>query len=63
MVAVGLRAIDPFAEVDASVPGDTLTLVAPVVVQLNVVLVPAVMATGLAENEVIVGAGSCLMVG
>ena len=63
MVAVGLSTIDPLDDVDAKVPGVTVTLVAPVAVQLSVVLVPAVMAAGLAVNAEIVGAGTCGVVG
>jgi hypothetical protein len=55
--------IVPLAEVDPNVPGLTLTLVAPVAAQLNVVLVPAVIAAGLAVNDVIVGAAICGIVG
>lgn len=63
MVAVGLTTYDPLADVDEKFPGVTTTLVAPWLVQLSVVLVPAVMPVGLPENDVIVGAGTCLMVG
>jgi hypothetical protein len=55
--------IVPLAEVDPNVPGLTLTLVASVAAQLNVVLVPAVIAAGLAVNDVIVGASICGIVG
>jgi hypothetical protein len=56
VVAVGLRFIEPVADVDAKLPGVTVTLVAPEVVQLNVVLLPAVILAGLAENDAMVGA-------
>lgn len=57
VVAVGLKFIDPLAEVDEKGPGETLMLVAPDVTQLKVVLVPAVIASGLAEKDEITGAG------
>lgn len=63
VVAVGLSATDPVAELEAKLPGVTVTLVAPEADQLSVVLAPAVMAAGLAVNEAMVGVGSCLMVG
>jgi hypothetical protein len=63
VVVVGLRDTEPLAEVAAKLPGVTAMLVAPDVVQLKVVLAPAVMAVGLAANDAIVGAGSCLTVG
>jgi len=56
VVVAGLKVIEPLAEVDAKVPGVTLMLVAPVVVQLRVVLAPAVIASGLAANVMITGA-------
>jgi len=58
VVAVGLEVIDPLAEVDKKGPGETLMLVAPDVAQLKVVLVPAVIAAGLAEKDEITGAGT-----
>ena len=63
VVAAGLRTTDPLADVDANVPGVTSMPVAPAVAQFSVVLVPAMMDTGLAENLPIVGAATCLMVG
>jgi hypothetical protein len=56
VVAVGLSVIEPVAEDDEKSPGVTVTLVAPEVVQFNVVLVPAVMLAGLAENDAMAGA-------
>ena len=63
VVAVGLKTTDPLAEVDANVPGVTATPVAPVAAQFSVVLAPAIIDTGLAVNEPIVGAATSLMVG
>ena len=63
VVAVGLRTTDPLADVDAKVPGVTATPVAPVAVQFRVVVEPAMIDAGLAENVPIVGAATCLMVG
>jgi hypothetical protein len=63
VVAAGLRTTEPLADVEAKVPGVTVMPVAPEVVQLSVVLAPAMMAVGFAENVVMVGAGACLMVG
>ena len=63
MFAVGLRATELVAEVDEKLPGIIVTLVAPEVAQLSVVLLPAVIDAGLAENEEIVGIGTCGIVG
>jgi hypothetical protein len=63
VVAAGLRTTDPLADVDANVPGVTAMPVAPVVAQVSVVLAPAMMDTGLAENVPIVGAATCLVIG
>jgi hypothetical protein len=63
VVTVGLRATEPLAETDAKVPGVIVMLVAFAVVQLSVVLAPAMMAAGLAEKEEMVGAGASAMVG
>jgi hypothetical protein len=57
VVAVGLSVAEPLAEVDEKFPGETLTLVAPDVTQLSVVLAPAVIEAGFAENDEIAGAG------
>jgi hypothetical protein len=55
VVAVGLRLVDPLADVDVKAPGVIATLVAPLAAQLSVLLVPEVMLAGFAVNEVIVG--------
>lgn len=55
MVAVGLTLVEPLADVDVNVPGVMAMLVAPVVVQLSVLLAPEFMPVGLAEKDVIVG--------
>jgi hypothetical protein len=47
--------VEPLAEVEVNEPGVMLTLVAPLVAQLNVLLDPDVMLVGLAVNEEIVG--------
>ena len=51
-----LTLVDPLAAAEVNVPGVIATLVAPVVVQLNVLPPPAVMLAGAALNEAIVGA-------
>jgi len=63
VVAVGLSATEPVPEVEAKFPGAMVTLVAPCVFQLSVVLAPAVINAGLAVNEEMVGAGSCFVIG
>jgi hypothetical protein len=63
VVAVGLRTTEPFADVDEKSPGVTVMPVAPEVVQFSVVLLPAVTAAGLAENDAMVGEAGCAMVG
>lgn len=55
VVAVGLTLVEPLADVDVNVPGVMAILVAPVVVQLSVLLEPEVMFVGLAVKESIVG--------
>lgn len=62
VVAAGLSASDPSTDIAEKLPGAMLTLVASVVVQLSVVLVPAVIAPGVAPNALIVGAGSFAIV-
>ena len=52
---MGLALVEPLADVDVNVPGVMATLVAPVVVQLSVLLEPEVMFVGFAEKESIVG--------
>jgi hypothetical protein len=56
VVAVGLMLVVPLASVEVKVPGVMLTLVAPLVAQLSVLLEPELMVAGLAEKDVIVGA-------
>jgi hypothetical protein len=56
VVVVGSTLVDPFAELDVKVPGEIVMLVAPDVVQLNVLLEPALIPVGLATNEEMVGA-------
>jgi hypothetical protein len=63
VVSVGLTVIEPLCEVDAKVPGVTLTLVDPVVVQLRVVLVPEEIDAEPAVNDVITGAETWGIVG
>jgi hypothetical protein len=55
VVAVGLTAVEPPADVDVNVPGVMAMLVAPVVSQLSVLLEPEVMLVELAVNDPIVG--------
>jgi hypothetical protein len=55
VVAVGLTVVEPVADVEVKVPGVMARLVAPVVVQLSVLLEPAVIPVGLAVKELIVG--------
>ena len=47
--------MEPLAKVEVNPPGLMLTLAAPVVAQLNVLLAPALMLAGLAVNDVIAG--------
>jgi hypothetical protein len=54
-VAVGLTLVEPLADEEVKEPGVMARLVAPLVVQLSVVLEPEVMLEGLAINELIVG--------
>jgi hypothetical protein len=55
VVAVGLTLVEPLADVEVNEPGVMEMLVAPVVVQLSVLLEPAAMLAGFAVNELIVG--------
>jgi hypothetical protein len=55
VVAVGLRLVEPVADVDVKVPGVMAILVAPVTIQLRVLLLPEVMLVGSAVKEAIVG--------
>jgi len=55
VVAVGLTLVDPLADVDVNVPGVIAILVAPLVIQLSVLLEPKLMLVGLAAKELMVG--------
>jgi hypothetical protein len=52
---VGLTLVEPPANVDVNVPGVIAILVAPLVAQLSVVLVPEFMVAGLAPNDEMAG--------
>ena len=52
---MGFTVVDPLADVEVNVPGVMAIDVAPVVVQLNVLLEPEAMLPGLAEKELMVG--------
>jgi hypothetical protein len=56
VVAVGLTLVEPVADADVNVPGVMAILVAPVTIQLSVLLVPELMLVGFAVKEAIVGA-------
>jgi hypothetical protein len=56
VVAVGLMLVVPLADVEVNVPGVMLILVAPLVAQVSVLLLPESIAGGLAENDAIDGA-------
>jgi hypothetical protein len=60
VVVDGLKDVEPVAEVDAKFPGVMVTLVAPEVAQLSVVLVPEMMFVGLAEKDAMLGAAVCV---
>ena len=47
--------MEPLADVDLNVPGVMAILVAPLVVQLSVLLEPEVIVAGLGVKELIVG--------
>jgi hypothetical protein len=55
VVAVGLKLVEPLADVDVNVPGVMAMLVDPEVAQLTVLLEPELMVVGFAENELIDG--------
>jgi hypothetical protein len=55
VVAVGLTLVEPLANVEVNVPGVIAMLVAPLVVQLNVLVDPELMLVGLAVKELMVG--------
>jgi hypothetical protein len=56
VVAVGLTLVDPLADIEVNPPGEIEIVVAPLAVQLRVLLAPELMLAGLAPKEVIVGA-------
>ena len=55
VVAVGLTLVEPLADVDVNVPGVMAILVAAVVAQLSVLLVPEVIVVGRAVKTLMVG--------
>jgi hypothetical protein len=55
VVAVGLTVVEPVADVEVNMPGVMTILVAPVTVQLNVLLDPELMLVGFAVKELMVG--------
>jgi hypothetical protein len=55
VVALGVTVVEPVAEVDVNPPGLMPILVAPLVLQLSVLLPPALILVGFAANEPIVG--------
>lgn len=57
VVAAGLTLIEPLADVDVNVPGVMAIDVAPVAVQVNVLLAPELIPAGLAANAEMVGVG------
>jgi hypothetical protein len=52
---VGLTVVEPLADADVNVPGAIDTRVAPVVVQLSMLLLPELILAGLAAKELITG--------
>jgi len=56
VVAVGLTLVVPLANVDVNVPGVMAIVVAPLVVQLRVLLVPEFTLAGFAVKDVMAGA-------
>jgi len=55
VVAVGLTLVEPLAEAEVNEPGEIEIVVAPLVAQLSVVLVPEFTVVGFAVNEAIDG--------
>lgn len=55
VVEPGLTLVEPLAAVEVKVPGVMLTLAAPAVDQVRVLLDPALMPAGFAVNELIDG--------
>jgi hypothetical protein len=62
VVASGLTFVVPLAEVEANVPGVMVSVAAPDVAQLSVLIPPKEMPVGLAVNELIVGRFGCVTV-
>ena len=60
---MGLTLVEPLKPVEENVPGVTATLVAPLVDQLRVLLEPEFMPSGLAANELIIGADPVRLAG
>jgi hypothetical protein len=54
-----LTDVEPLAAVEVKVPGVMARLVAPLVIQLRVLLEPDVMLVGLAVKELMVGLLGC----
>ena len=63
MVTAGVTLVVPLAKIDVNPPGVMLTLAAPVVAQLNVLLPPTLMLAELAAKEPMVGGFTPLGVG
>jgi hypothetical protein len=55
VVAAGLTLADPLADMEVNVPGVMAILIAPVLVQLRVLLAPEFMVVGFAAKDVIAG--------
>jgi hypothetical protein len=55
VVADGLTLVEPLADVEVKEPGEIEIVVAPLVAQLSVVLVPEFTVAGFAVNEAIDG--------
>jgi len=56
-----LTDVEPLAAVEVKVPGVMARLVAPLVIQLRVLLEPDVMLVGLAVKELMVGLLGCAL--
>jgi hypothetical protein len=55
VVAVGLTLVEPLADEEVNEPGVIAILVAPLEIQLSVLLEPELMLVGLAAKELMVG--------
>jgi hypothetical protein len=55
VVAVGLTLVEPLADAELNASGEIEIVVAPLVAQLSVVLVPELMVAGFAVNDAIDG--------